>query len=65
VSGWTVPGLLQGNVSLTVPSASVPALLRLNVSLGPIRIRASVGHLPVPKAVADAAPAGPGDSARQ
>ncbi|MET9223262.1 hypothetical protein ABZX65_31510 [Streptomyces sp. NPDC003300] len=65
VSGWTTPGVLQSNVSLTLPSGAVPALVNLNVSLGPITIKASVGHLPVPKGVAKAVPVGPGDHTRK
>ncbi|SFE61604.1 hypothetical protein SAMN05216251_10481 [Actinacidiphila alni] len=63
VSGWTLPGALQSNVSLTLPSGTAPAPLRLNVSLGTVRIKASVGHLPVPKGVKDAVPPGPGATA--
>lgn len=64
VSGWTQPGLLQSAVALTLPSGSVPALLNLSVSLGPITVRASIGQLPVPSGVAHPVPAGPGDSGR-
>ncbi|MBD0737491.1 hypothetical protein [Streptomyces sp. CBMA29] len=64
-SGWTTPGTLQSNVTLTLPSGAVPALINLNVSLGPIKIKASVGRLPVPKGVAEAVPVGPGDHTRK
>jgi hypothetical protein len=60
LSGWTVPGVLQSAVSLTLPSASAPALLRVSVSLGPIRLNAHIGGLPVPGGVTHAVPAGPG-----
>lgn len=63
VSGWTVPGLLQGNVTLTVPSGAAPALINVNLPLGKAKtnagVKASVGKLPVPKGVAHAVPAGP------
>ncbi|WNI14547.1 hypothetical protein [Actinacidiphila sp. ITFR-21] len=62
VSGWTVPGLLQSAVSLTLPSGTPSALLHLDVSLGPITVRLAVGRLPVPSGAATPVPAGPGDS---
>ena len=65
VSGWTSPGTFQNHVSLTLPSGSFPALQKLNVPAGPIKIKASFCHLPVPNGVVHAVPAGAGHRVRK
>ncbi|WP_329180979.1 hypothetical protein [Streptomyces sp. NBC_01477] len=64
LSGWTQPGLLQFAVSLTLPSGAVPAAPAKAAANSPAALAAPVGRLPVPKGVAVAVPAGPGDSKR-
>ncbi|MFG1806863.1 hypothetical protein [Streptomyces sp. NPDC049040] len=64
LSGWTQPGLLQGAVTLTLPAAAVPAALSA-APHSPVKVAAPVGKLPVPKGVAKAVPAGPGDRNRR
>nr|WSX73393.1 hypothetical protein OH826_05735 [Streptomyces sp. NBC_00899]WSX80541.1 hypothetical protein OH826_45775 [Streptomyces sp. NBC_00899] len=63
LSGWAQPGLLQSSVTLTLPAAAVPAAPAAAVQ-SPAKLAAPAGRLPVPEGVADAVPAGPGDSAR-
>ncbi|UWE09540.1 hypothetical protein [Actinacidiphila bryophytorum] len=67
LSGWAQPGLLQGAVTLTLPASAVPAAVPAATAAkakSPAKLSAPVGRLPVPHGVADAVPAGPGDSAR-
>ncbi|CAG7655702.1 hypothetical protein [Actinacidiphila bryophytorum] len=67
LSGWAQPGLLQGAVTLTLPASAVPAAVPAATAAkakSPATLAAPVGRLPVPRGVADAVPAGPGDSAR-
>lgn len=63
LSGWAQPGLLQGSVTLTLPSSAVPAVPAASAAeaAGPAKPAAPAGRLPVPEGVADAVTAGPGD----
>jgi hypothetical protein len=64
LSGWVQPGLLQSAVTLTLPSGAVPAAVAAGAPRTAAKLAAPVGRLPVPAGVAQAVPAGPGDTGR-
>jgi hypothetical protein len=65
VSGWALPGTLQRSVTLTLPADAMPAApTAVRAAAVPAKSAAPAGPLPVPEGVAEAVPAGPGDTAR-